>query len=68
MELTNKIKVITSDGLECIIESINITELGYMKVKIYIESEKRWISYIWTGGLNALLHECGFKLNGPVTI
>ena len=66
--VTNKIKVITPNGLEGQIEKIDITELGYLRVTVYIINDRRWISYIWTDGLQSLLNGANLKLNAPAVV
>ena len=66
--VTNKIKVITPDGLEGQIENIDITELGYIRIRVHIVNQGRWISYVWHDGLETLLNGGNLKLNAPAVV
>jgi len=67
-EVTNQVKVLTPDGLEGQIESIDIMELGYVMVRVYIYNEKRWITYIMEDGLQQIISGAGLTLNDSVPI
>jgi hypothetical protein len=61
-------KVTNDKGMVGQIESIDITELGYVKVRVYFESERRWISYVDAGGLESLINGCKLKLNTEASV
>ena len=67
-KVTNKVKVTNSQGKVGEIESIDITELGYVKIKVYFPEERRWISYVDANGLESLINGTGLKLNNATAI
>ena len=67
-KVKNQVKVIDKDGRECQVDSIDITELGYLKVKCYYPSEGVWRSYFWTDGVEKIMNGCELKLIEAETI
>lgn len=61
-KVKNQVNIKLSNGDIGKIESIDITDLGYINVKAFIPSKNIWISTIMKDGLDNLIRGCNFEL------
>lgn len=56
-----KLKVKTKYGIG-VIDDISINEYGFLRIKIFYEDRKQWITFTERDGVNDLINKFNFKL------
>jgi len=59
--MMQKLKVQTEYG-DAHIESLKISELGYVQIRLYYPDKKRWITYTVRDGIEKLINGLNIKV------
>lgn len=65
--IRKEIKIDTEFGLG-VLDSIEVTELGYLKVKLFYPERKVWHSFISNDGLQDVLESVRLKQSSEINV